>query len=84
MRTCVGCRTRAPAADLRRVRRAPDGTVEVGDGPGRGAWLCAPPRGLECLDDALRRGALTRALRVRIPDATAAGLRARLEGRRDA
>jgi predicted RNA-binding protein YlxR (DUF448 family) len=84
MRTCVGCRTRAPAAELLRVRREPDGSVEVGSGPGRGAWLCAPPRGLACLDRALHRGALARALRGPVPAATTARLRARLEGRRDA
>jgi predicted RNA-binding protein YlxR (DUF448 family) len=66
------------------VRRASDGALELGRGPGRGAWLCAPPRVVECLDAALRRGALARALRVEVPDATAARLRARLEGLRDA
>jgi uncharacterized protein len=84
MRTCVGCRARAASSELRRVRRAPDGAVEVGPGPGRGVWVCAPPRGLDCLDRALHRGALARALRTPIPDATGASLRARLEGRRDA
>jgi predicted RNA-binding protein YlxR (DUF448 family) len=84
MRTCVGCRTRAPATELVRVRRGPDGSVDIGAGPGRGAWLCAPPRGRDCLDRALHRGALARALRVPIEAPTSARLRARLEGRRDA
>jgi predicted RNA-binding protein YlxR (DUF448 family) len=66
------------------VRRSPDGTLELGRGPGRGAWLCSPPRALECLDAALRRGALARALRVEVSDASAVRLRARLEGLRDA
>jgi len=65
-----------------RIHRAPDGALRVGAGPGRGAWLCAPPRGLECFDRALGRGALARALRSPIPDATGAELRAKLEGRR--
>ena len=40
------------AGELVRVHRSADGTVDVGSGPGRGAWLCAPPQGLECFDEA--------------------------------
>jgi uncharacterized protein len=62
-RTCVGCRSRAPAADLLRVV-ARDG-VAVPDParrlPGRGAHLHPDPA---CLDQADRRRALPRALRV--------------------
>jgi predicted RNA-binding protein YlxR (DUF448 family) len=65
-RTCVGCRTRAPAAQLLRVV-ARDG-VAVPDPdhrlPGRGAHL---HRSVQCLDQAERRRALPRALRVAGP-----------------
>jgi uncharacterized protein len=74
-RTCVGCRGKAPRSVLMRIVavRAGDGsatgaaTAEL-DGrrrlPGRGAWLHPSP---DCLDLALRRRALTRALRVAGP-----------------
>ena len=43
-RTCVGCRTRAPAGNLVRVARRADGSLVVDrDAPGRGAWLCQEP-----------------------------------------
>jgi uncharacterized protein len=65
-RTCVGCRTRAPAATLLRVV-AQDG-IAVPDErrclPGRGAHLHRDPA---CLALAERRGALPRALRVATP-----------------
>jgi predicted RNA-binding protein YlxR (DUF448 family) len=62
-RTCVGCRGRAPKASLLRfVAReghvAPDPT---GSAPGRGAYV---HRTGACIDRALARGALDRALRT--------------------
>lgn len=66
IRTCVGCRTRAVKSDLLRV-------VVVGDeiaadplarSPGRGAYL-HPSQ--ECLEQARRRRAFPRALRVTGP-----------------
>lgn len=60
MRTCLGCRTRAPAAELVRLTTGADGLVHVG-GPsaGRGAWV-GP--GAECL--AAARAKLPAALGV--------------------
>lgn len=63
VRTCVGCRERAPAADLLRVvavegAALPDVRRVL---PGRGAHL---HRDLGCLDLAERRRAFPRALRV--------------------
>jgi predicted RNA-binding protein YlxR (DUF448 family) len=66
VRTCVGCRTRAPAAELLRVV-ARDGVAVPDDAhrePGRGAHL---HRSVDCLDQAERRSALPRALRVEGP-----------------
>jgi predicted RNA-binding protein YlxR (DUF448 family) len=62
-RTCVGCRGRAPKAGLLRFV-AREGAIEpdmAGSAPGRGAYL---HRDGACLDRALDRGALARALRT--------------------
>jgi len=63
VRTCVGCRARAPRAALLRVVSQNDILI-IDEGavlPGRGAWL-HPTR--ECMEAALRRRAFGRALRV--------------------
>ncbi|MFF1877674.1 YlxR family protein [Leifsonia sp. NPDC058230] len=63
VRTCVGCRSRAPRSSLLRVV-AQNSEIVVDPSatlPGRGAWL--HPTG-ECLDKALQRHAFGRALRV--------------------
>ena len=61
-RTCVGCRTRAPIAELVRVV-ADAGEIAL-DGhrrlPGRGAWV-HPSR--TCIETATRRKAWARALK---------------------
>jgi len=71
VRMCVGCRSRASRAVLLRVVivdgfLVPDHRATL---PGRGAWL---HRDLQCLDEAERRRALPRALRVSGPLDTAA------------
>lgn len=66
VRTCVGCRMRAPRATLLRVV-AVDLTLVVDERailPGRGAWVHETQ---ECLDAALRRRAFVRALRASGP-----------------
>ena len=79
VRTCVGCRGTAGRADLVRVvvvegHLLPDPSARAA---GRGAWLHPDPH---CLDLAVRRRALPRALRVPGPlDVTA--VRAELERR---
>ncbi|WP_344756972.1 YlxR family protein [Gryllotalpicola koreensis] len=63
VRTCIGCRSRAPRSSLLRV--VAQGSVIVVDEsavlPGRGAWLHPSS---ECMKKALQRKAFGRALRV--------------------
>jgi predicted RNA-binding protein YlxR (DUF448 family) len=62
LRTCVGCRRVTTPDELVRLVADAEGRVLVGRTlPGRGAWLCRGSRG--CLEAALRRGKLARALR---------------------
>jgi predicted RNA-binding protein YlxR (DUF448 family) len=63
VRTCVGCRARAPRSSLLRVIAADSSLVvdEQASLPGRGAWL-HPAQ--ECLDVAITRRAFARALHV--------------------
>ncbi|MCR2816002.1 YlxR family protein [Microbacterium jiangjiandongii] len=63
VRTCVGCRARAPRATLTRVVAVGLQVVvdERGSLPGRGAWVHDTS---ECVDAAIRRRAFGRALRV--------------------
>jgi len=63
-RTCVACRQTNAKRQLVRVVRAPDGSVTIdpsGKRSGRGAYLCDA---LECWQAGLKRGALTRALKI--------------------
>ncbi|MDQ2697718.1 MAG: YlxR family protein [Actinomycetota bacterium] len=63
VRTCVGCRTRAPRTALLRVVAIDSVLVpdERASMPGRGAWV---HKTQECVDAAIRRRAFVRALRV--------------------
>jgi len=77
-RSCVGCRERAPKAELVRVARTPAG-VRVdprGSAPGRGAYVHRDPA---CIDAALRKGALARALRTGLAKEELARLRKEIE-----
>jgi predicted RNA-binding protein YlxR (DUF448 family) len=50
-----------------RIVRTPDGAITLDEGgrlAGRGAYLC---RSAECLDKALAKGALSRALKTPLP-----------------
>ena len=78
-RTCVGCRGKGPKRSLLRVARGPRGVSvdEGGRAPGRGAYV---HRDRACVEAALARGALWRALRTRADADTAARLRRRIEG----
>ncbi|MFJ9073649.1 YlxR family protein [Streptomyces sp. NPDC102278] len=61
-RTCVGCRERAAKSDLLRIVAVEDECVPDPRGtlPGRGAYVHPA---VVCLDQAVRRRALPRALR---------------------
>ncbi|WP_083866286.1 YlxR family protein [Microbacterium yannicii] len=66
VRTCVGCRTRAPRSALLRVVAVdsavvPDTRASM---PGRGAWVHETS---ECVESAIRRRAFVRALRASGP-----------------
>ncbi|HIM65529.1 MAG TPA: DUF448 domain-containing protein [Acidimicrobiia bacterium] len=75
-RTCIGCRRRTPQAELARISWSdPDGGGQGGlvvgrGGVGRGAWL-HPDVGCA---EALRPGALARALRRPLTDGQVAAL----------
>ncbi|MCO7204457.1 YlxR family protein [Microbacterium sp. CnD16-F] len=75
VRTCVGCRARAPRSSLLRIV-ARDGALVIDEKavlPGRGAWVHDTDT---CVTTALKRRAFGRALRASTPLDTA-GLDAR-------
>jgi predicted RNA-binding protein YlxR (DUF448 family) len=76
---CVGCRRSAPKRELVRVVVAGDRCI-LDPGmilPGRGAYVHPERR---CVDHAVRRGGLARALRVAIGQDEVSNLLAALEG----
>jgi uncharacterized protein len=80
MRTCVGCRERVEKGGLvRLVATSEDGILvdRTGSAPGRGAYV---HRHRGCVEAAIARGSLSRALRVGLNEQGAATLRADLEG----
>jgi hypothetical protein len=63
----VACRTARAKRDLQRVVRTPEGTVVLdpsGRMNGRGAYVCV---GTDCLSNAIKKGALARALETQLP-----------------
>jgi predicted RNA-binding protein YlxR (DUF448 family) len=63
-RTCVVCRSTTAKRTLHRIVRSPAGTVAydpTGKAAGRGAYLCGQSA---CLDQAVRRRSIQRALKV--------------------
>jgi uncharacterized protein len=63
-RTCVVCRSTTAKRTLHRIVRSPSGKVAydpTGTAAGRGAYLCGQPA---CLDTAVRRRSIQRALKV--------------------
>jgi predicted RNA-binding protein YlxR (DUF448 family) len=62
-----------------RLFRASEGVLAIGSGSGRGAWVCAPPGASGCLDRAVRRRALDRALGSTFSAHEVERIRAKLE-----
>jgi uncharacterized protein len=66
IRTCIGCRRKRPAWEMIRFKVLGDMVVVAErkrDYPGRGCYAC---RREECLEAALKKGSLSRALRRNI------------------
>lgn len=75
----MGCRQRGPKAQLLRVVRASDSGVRpdaAGSARGRGAYVHRDPG---CVERAVSRGALARALRASLAPEEAARLRVGIE-----
>ena len=67
IRSCIGCRRKAPQDELTRIARQADGSLSVGRRlPGRGAWLCAGS--LPCFELAVRRRLFAKALRATVDE----------------
>jgi len=81
-RTCIGCR--AVREQHRLLRLTADGAGGVAVNPrratGRGAYLCPS---VACLEEALRRNVLSRALGVDLPALNAPALRQRVSAEED-
>jgi predicted RNA-binding protein YlxR (DUF448 family) len=63
----VACRTSRDKRELLRVVRTPDGSVRVDESgrlAGRGAYVC---RDRACIETAIQRGTLSRALESPVP-----------------
>lgn len=68
LRQCLGCREMKPKAELVRVIRTPEGAISLdgtGKANGRGAYVC---RSRSCLDVALKKKSIERALGCPVPE----------------
>jgi uncharacterized protein len=66
---CVACRTSRPKRELQRIVRTPQRDVVIdptGRLAGRGAYVCL---GTDCLNIAIKKGTLERALETPLPAA---------------
>jgi predicted RNA-binding protein YlxR (DUF448 family) len=76
LRTCVGCRTVCPAAELVRLVLTEAGLQPASRSAGRGAWL--HPRAT-CVQGAVKARAFSRAFRKNVSFVTTEDLLAALE-----
>jgi predicted RNA-binding protein YlxR (DUF448 family) len=75
---CVGCQEMHPKKELIRIVRTPEGEITIdptGKKSGRGAYLCP---NIPCLEQALKRKSLQRALEHDLPADVVESLKARL------
>jgi predicted RNA-binding protein YlxR (DUF448 family) len=77
LRRCVSCRQLFDRQLLWRVIRQATGGIQLDQGMGRSAYLCPTA---ECLEEAMRRKRLQRALRCQVADSIYADLQSRLSG----
>ncbi|KDR95205.1 hypothetical protein SAMN02745945_00424 [Peptoclostridium litorale DSM 5388] len=74
LRKCVSCQERSDKKTLVRIVKTKEGEVFLdpsGKANGRGAYICS----LECLEDAIKKKALSRAFGIEISDETYEKLR---------
>ena len=77
LRRCVSCRQLLDRRQLWRVIRQAVGGIQLDQGMGRSAYLCPTA---ECLEEAIRRKRLQRALRCQVADSIVRDLQGRLAG----
>lgn len=80
IRRCVGCGASKPKKELVRVVKTPEGEIlldTTGKKSGRGAYICPDAA---CLETAIKRKALSRALEAPIPPEVYEALRSQLAG----
>jgi len=78
MRRCLGCGESFPKKQLVRIVLTPEGEVKMdlsGRLNGRGAYIC---RNTECLDKAIKRKLVNKALKAPVSDELAAELKKEL------
>lgn len=69
-RMCTGCGKMTEKSDLLRIIKTKEGDIFIdgtGKANGRGAYIC---KNKECLEKAIKRKALERAFKCKIPDDT--------------
>lgn len=79
LRSCIVCRSSKDKSELLRVVRRPDGEVVIdttGKESGRGAYVC---RCGDCFFTAIKKRALDRAFKQKLPQAVYDGLAAAIE-----
>jgi len=72
---CVACRAKQPQSELWRIREEPDSGLALGLGAGRGAYVC---QNSQCLEGALTKGRISRALKKTVDQASLDALRKEL------
>ncbi len=69
MRTCLGCQQKTNKRELVRIVRTPEGEIKVdptGKANGRGTYVCFQDN---CLEEALKKDKLKKALKCSVSDA---------------